>query len=108
MRENVPLADLPDADMERTYYFRWWAYRKHIRRAPAGFVISEFQDDVPWAGKAQYQRPCHHPQCCNNSFINRALRTYLLTLRVVPRTLVLPLKGLDPDKPTGLDAYIQL
>src|SRR5690606_30199547 len=34
-----------------TYYFRWWTFRKHIRKIPDGFVITEFLPDVPWAGK---------------------------------------------------------
>ena len=33
------------------YYFRWWAFRKHIKKTPQGFVITEFLPDVPWAGK---------------------------------------------------------
>src|SRR5262249_10970554 len=32
------------------YYFRWWTYRKHIKETPAGFVVTEFLSDVPWAG----------------------------------------------------------
>ena len=49
--ENVPLVDLPDKVMERAYYFRWWTFRKHIRKTKDGYVISEFLADVPWAGK---------------------------------------------------------
>ena len=48
---NVPLFECPDPDLERTYYFRWWTYRKHIRATPTGFVITEFLPPVPWAGK---------------------------------------------------------
>lgn len=48
---NIPLFECPDQDLERTYYFRWWTYRKHIRATPAGFVITEFLPPVPWAGK---------------------------------------------------------
>ena len=51
MLENVPLIDLPDKVIERAYYFRWWSFRKHIRKTEDGFVISEFLKDVPWAGK---------------------------------------------------------
>ena len=33
--DNVPVFNCPDTDLERTYYFRWWTYRKtcqkHIR-----------------------------------------------------------------------------
>jgi hypothetical protein len=47
---NIPLLDCPDRDVERTYYFRWWTYRKHIKSTPGGFVITEFLPPVPWAG----------------------------------------------------------
>jgi len=51
IKANIPLFECPDKDMERTYYFRWWTYRKHIKNTPDGFVITEFLPDVPWAGK---------------------------------------------------------
>jgi len=51
LRTNVPLFECPDKDIERTYYFRWWTYRKHIKHTPDGFVITEFLPKVPWAGK---------------------------------------------------------
>ena len=31
LRDNMPLIDVPDKDLERTYYFRLWTYRKHIK-----------------------------------------------------------------------------
>ncbi len=51
LRENIPLFECPDKDIERTYYFRWWTYRKHIEQTPDGFVITEFLPPVGWAGK---------------------------------------------------------
>ncbi len=48
---NVPLFECPDKDLERTYYFRWWTYRKHIKLTPDGFVITEFLPKVGWSGK---------------------------------------------------------
>ncbi|MDR0451587.1 MAG: hypothetical protein LBH15_00930 [Treponema sp.] len=51
MARHVPLVDLPDRELEQVYYFRWWTYRKHIKKTPAGFIISEFLPEVPWAGK---------------------------------------------------------
>ena len=48
--DNVPLFECPDPDFERVYYFRWWTYRKHIRRTPAGFVLTEFITPVKHAG----------------------------------------------------------
>ena len=49
---EIPLFECPDADIERTYYFRWWTYRKHIRRTKdgSGWVVTEFLPDVSWAG----------------------------------------------------------
>jgi len=49
--QQVPLLDCPDAEIERTYYFRWWTYRKHLRKTPQGWVVTEFLPDVTWAGK---------------------------------------------------------
>lgn len=51
LRDRIPLLDCPDRDVERTYYFRWWTYRKHIKETPDGFVITEFLPAVGWAGK---------------------------------------------------------
>jgi hypothetical protein len=51
MRANVPAFECPDQTVEEIYYFRWWTYRKHIRKTPRGFVVTEFLPDVPWAGK---------------------------------------------------------
>ncbi|OAM87048.1 hypothetical protein OH491_14765 [Termitidicoccus mucosus] len=49
--ENCPRFLCPDPDVERTYYFRWWTFRKHIRKTAAGgHVITEFLAPVPHAG----------------------------------------------------------
>lgn len=48
---NIPWLDIPDKEMERIYYFRWYSFQKHIARGPSGYLISEFLDDVPWSGK---------------------------------------------------------
>lgn len=48
---QIPLFECPDEDIERTYYFRWWTFRKHLRRTKdGGWVVTEFLPDVPWAG----------------------------------------------------------
>ncbi len=49
--DNIPFFECPDSELEKTYYFRWWTYRKHIKQTPDGFVITEFLPPVPWAGK---------------------------------------------------------
>jgi len=51
LKDNIPLLECPDKELERTYYFRWWTYRKHIKQTPDGFVITEFLPPVGWAGK---------------------------------------------------------
>ncbi|MBM4023914.1 MAG: hypothetical protein FJ280_00685 [Planctomycetes bacterium] len=51
LKDNIPLLDCPDEDIERTYYFRWWTYRKHLKETPDGFVVLEFLPPVSWAGK---------------------------------------------------------
>ena len=48
---NIPRFQCPDEDLERTYYFRWWTYRKHLSETPDGWVITEFLPKVPWSGK---------------------------------------------------------
>ena len=51
LKESVPVFECPDKELEKTWYFRWWTFRKHIKSTPEGFVITEFLPDVPWAGK---------------------------------------------------------
>jgi len=51
LRDNIPLFECPDKDFERTYYFRFWTYRKHIKKTPDGYVITEFLPQVSWSGK---------------------------------------------------------
>ncbi len=51
MKSEIPLFECPDKDIERTYYFRWWTYRKHIKITDEGYIISEFLPKVSWSGK---------------------------------------------------------
>jgi hypothetical protein len=51
MRRNIPFFACPDAATERTYYFRWWTYRKAIEATPVGNLITEFVKKVPHAGE---------------------------------------------------------
>ena len=48
---NVPRFECPQPELQEIYYFRWWTYRKHIRKTPGGYVITEFLPNVPWAKK---------------------------------------------------------
>lgn len=50
LKENIPLLDCPNKEIEETYYFRWWVYRKHIKQTPEGYIITEFLPEVYWAG----------------------------------------------------------
>jgi hypothetical protein len=51
LEKHIPLFECPDEDFERTYYFRWWTFRKHVKSTPDGTVITQFLPDVGWAGK---------------------------------------------------------
>ncbi|WP_286588864.1 glycosyl hydrolase family 65 protein [Sphingobacterium sp. N143] len=51
MAKNIPLLDCPDEEIEQTYYFRWWSYRKHIKSSPEGTLVTEFIEPVKHAGK---------------------------------------------------------
>ena len=51
LKDNLPLFDSPDQDINEIYYFRWWTYRKHVKETPEGFIITEFLPPVGWAGK---------------------------------------------------------
>jgi len=48
---NIPWLDTPDAEINQIYYFRWYGFQKHISQTSDGYVITEFLDRVPWAGK---------------------------------------------------------
>jgi predicted GH43/DUF377 family glycosyl hydrolase len=51
LKDNIPLLDCPDKEIEETYYFRWWTYRKHLKCTADGYVVTEFLPPVGWAGK---------------------------------------------------------
>ncbi len=51
LKTNAPLFECPDKELETTYYFRWWTFRKHLKQTPDGFVVTEFLPAVSWAGK---------------------------------------------------------
>lgn len=42
MRANIPLFDCPQKNFEEMYYYRWWTLRKHIKRTPVGYGMTEF------------------------------------------------------------------
>lgn len=48
---NAAAWDFLKDNIQTTYYFRWWTYRKHLKQTPGGFVVDEFLPNVGWAGK---------------------------------------------------------
>ena len=48
LEDRIPLFECPDKQLEKTYYFRWWTYRKHIMTTSGGQGVSEFMPHVPW------------------------------------------------------------
>ena len=50
-KNEVPIFECPDKEIERAYYFRFWTYRKHIKTTRDGVVITEFLPKVLWSGK---------------------------------------------------------
>src|SRR6185436_7021230 len=51
LASNIPLFECPDTTIEKIYYYRWWAIRKHLKETPDGFVFTEFITPVNHAGK---------------------------------------------------------
>lgn len=50
LKANIPLFECPDPEVQEIYYYRWWSFRKHLVRAPGGFVFTEFLLPVRHAG----------------------------------------------------------
>ena len=51
LKDRIPLFECSDKALEKTYYFRFWTYRKHIKTTPEGRAVTEFLPNVPWSGK---------------------------------------------------------
>ena len=51
LKNNIPLFECPDKEIEKTYYFRWWTFRKHLKKTDDGWVITEFLPQIGHAGK---------------------------------------------------------
>ncbi len=51
MARNIPLFDCPDDDFREMYYYRWWTLRKHIKRTPVGYGMTEFLVDRSYADR---------------------------------------------------------
>ncbi len=51
MERNIPLFDCPQEDFREMYYYRWWTLRKHIKRTPVGYGMTEFLVDRSYADR---------------------------------------------------------
>ena len=51
LRNNIPLFDCPQKNFEEMYYYRWWTLRKHIKRTPMGYGMTEFLVPRSYADK---------------------------------------------------------
>lgn len=50
MKTNIPWFDSSNRQFEEMYYFRWYAFQKHVIATPTGYVIDEFLTHVGWGG----------------------------------------------------------
>lgn len=76
---NIPLFECPDAEVEEMYFYRWWAMRKQLRKAPDGsFVFTEFinrADPVSSAlGHHLMDGRWLHDQSYHDAYVNWWLR----------------------------------
>ncbi|MCF0244228.1 MAG: six-hairpin glycosidase [Bacteroidaceae bacterium] len=82
MEKNIPLFDCPDKQFEEIYYYRWWTLRKHIKRTPVGYGMTEFL--VPRSYADRYNLiACaigHHINECrwlrDKTYLNQILNTW--------------------------------
>ncbi len=51
MKDHIPFFECPDKTIEQIYYYRWWTFRKHLKKTPDGYVFTEFLDKVGHSGK---------------------------------------------------------
>ena len=51
MRKNIPLFDCPQENFQEMYYYRWWTLRKHIKRTPVGYGMTEFMIERSYADR---------------------------------------------------------
>ncbi|GAA4496727.1 hypothetical protein GCM10023172_10500 [Hymenobacter ginsengisoli] len=50
LAREVPLFECPDSAIQQAYYYRWWAFRKHLKQTPDGYVFTEFITPMKHAG----------------------------------------------------------
>ena len=42
MQREIPWFDASDKQFEEMYYFRWYAWKKHLVKTPTGYIITEW------------------------------------------------------------------
>ena len=48
---NAPLFECSDPEINAIYNYRWHVYHEHLTQTPAGWIVTEFLPNVPWAGE---------------------------------------------------------
>lgn len=50
-KDNIPFLEVPDANIQQIYYYRWYMYYTNLRYTipSTGFMVTEFSSDVWWA-----------------------------------------------------------
>lgn len=71
LKAYAPVFECPDKELERTWWFRWWTFLKHVKEVPDGYVITEFLPEVGWASK-------YNAICCAGSHHFREGRCLLM------------------------------
>lgn len=51
MEQNIPLFECPQQNFEEMFYYRWWTLRKHIKKTPVGYGMTEFLVQRSYADK---------------------------------------------------------
>jgi hypothetical protein len=51
-KENIPFLDCPDSAIQDVYYYRWSAYKRHLRYTVpgVGYILTEFLANIDYAG----------------------------------------------------------
>ncbi len=61
MQREIPFFDASDKQFEEMYYFRWYAWKKHLVKAPSGYIITEWlpKPNLPDFGALPDAAPFH-------------------------------------------------
>jgi hypothetical protein len=61
MQREIPWFDCSDKSFEEMYYFRWYAWKKHLVHTPSGYIITEWlpKPNLPDFGALPDAAPFH-------------------------------------------------